>query len=50
MSVYKNRKNVSVTEKLHITDTYYKLNLRNLYQREVAPKLKVPESQLYQNC
>jgi hypothetical protein len=38
----KKRENLSVTEKLHLTDTYDKLSLRNLSQREAAAKLGVP--------
>jgi hypothetical protein len=44
MSVNKKRKDLSVTEKLRLTDTYDKLNLRSLSQREEAAKLGVPLS------
>jgi predicted transcriptional regulator len=46
MSVNKKRKDLSVTEKLCIIDTYYKINLISLSQREMAAKLRVPQSTL----
>jgi hypothetical protein len=40
MSVNKKRKDLSVTEKLRLIDTYEKLNLRSSSQREVSAKLE----------
>jgi hypothetical protein len=44
MTVNKKRKDMSVTEKLCLIDTYDMLNLRSLFQREVAATLGVPQS------
>jgi predicted DNA-binding protein (UPF0251 family) len=46
MSVNKKRKDLTVTEKLHLIDSYDKLNLRSLSQREAAAKIGVPQSTL----
>jgi predicted transcriptional regulator len=46
MSVNKKRKDLSVTEKLRLIDTYDKLNLKSLSQTETAAKLGVPQSNL----
>jgi transcriptional regulator with XRE-family HTH domain len=46
MSVNKKRINLSVTEKLRHVDTFDKLNLRRLSQREAAAKLGLQQSTL----
>jgi predicted XRE-type DNA-binding protein len=46
MPVNKERKDLSVTEKLCRIDTYDKLNFRSLSQREATAKLGVPQSTL----